>query len=255
MLEDVVDRASHISSFDMSPWNIARKRIDFLSNYFSLEELEIDSLIPYDWGCRATAFGRKVPCLPSGLGKANMFVVTEDYKEFSGAATILFDGEALPRTRRVTLTPSMVIPKDFKELVMKAMESLDFEAEVWGYAKEGKAYIKKGDGTCLLTFYDALWYGFAHSATALAALSLYPNTKRTLIFVPRMSRWENFVAYCDTLIVLDGIGVSSEGLGSEERHLRVGGLTEYFGSPFDTPDKLNEMALRRHLRLLDSLLK
>jgi len=237
----------------VSPYKIAKRRVDFLSRYFSIEEIEIPGFIADDWGCEVLAFGRRVPCLPAGLGSAENFVIA-NYSEFTNAGTLIFDGHVLPRVRKVLLTPAVVVPKDFKDLVMNSIRQGEFKARVWGTAKEAKAFIKRGKGTCIVTYYDALWYGFGHSATALAALTLW-DVDATLIFVPRFSRWEDLLVLCDTAVLLDGLGVSTKGLGSEDLYLTVGGLTELFGSPFDTPDKLSSNILKRHLTLLGSLLK
>jgi len=251
--ERLVERASEIASFHMSPLRIAEERLNFLSKYFSLEEVEIPGFIVEEWGCEAVALGRRVPCLPSGLGSATQFVIA-DYAEFSNAGTLIFDGYVLPRTKRVLLTPAMSIPRDYKDLVMRAIKEGEFYARTWGRARGAKAYMRKGSETCLVTYYDALWYGFAHSATALAALTLW-DSENTLIFVPRFSRWEDLLVMCGTTILLDGIGVSGRGLGSEDLYLTVGGETKYKGSPFDTPDKLKDEIVRRHLKLLSSLIK
>jgi len=227
--------------------------VNFLSQYYSFREVEVPGFIVKEWGCRVRAFGRRVPCLPAGLGSSENFVVA-GYVEFENAGTLVFDGKTLPRVRRVLTSPALAIPTDFKELVIKSMREGDFEACSWGEAEGAVAYVRRGRPTCVITFYDALWYGFAHSATALATLSVL-DTTNTLILVPRYSRWEDLLTLCDTAVVIDGIGVSPKGLGSEDLYLTVGGITENFGSPFDTPDKLDLEALRRHFKLLSSLAK
>jgi len=236
----------------MSPSKIAERRLNFINSYFTLEEIEVPGFIVEDWGCEARAFGRRLPCLPAGLGYAVSFVIA-DYAEFANAGTLIFDGYALPRVRKVLSTPALALPKDFEELVKKSIKHGDFWAKTWGRARSAKAYIKRGDEVCIVSHYDGLWYAFAHSATALAALSLW-DTRRTLLFVPRYARWEDLLINCKTSILIDGIGVSRKGLGSGDLYLTIGGLTEFYGSPFDTPDKISEAALKRHVELLRSII-
>lgn len=246
--EDILKKASQMSKFHMDP------------NYFlqyvkkmEVEEVELDGWEVIDWRCEAYAFGKRVPCLPSGLSSGNPKIISKiNYPTPEGS--IVFKGEVLPKVEEVVETPSITLPEDWEEAFVKAMVEGDYFAKVEVSARRNsKAYVKRGDDVCVATYYQSFWYGTAHNATALAILTS-ANTKRTLIFLPYLAEdVEPALEGCSAVYLLEGIG-SCKGMSREGGILKIGCKGPWFGSPFDTPDKVDVEILRTQLEVIWALL-
>jgi len=257
IFEQVYTDASSVSQFSLTPAALSKKRLNFIYDHFDVISVNIQSIEIKEWGCSVYAKFR-VPCLPSGIGDANDFFFSDIPVE-SLQGVVIFQGRILPKTPEILRSAAIAVPRDFKELVLNAARSeelrIDFFSDVYQTSKP--LLIKEGDDTCILTYYEGLWYGFGHSATSLATLKHYRSTKRTLIFSPRYftSIDDILKSYCSSLVVVDGVGVAKRDWDREEGAIRIGGYSEWYGSPFDTPDKFSALRFLRHLELLDALLK
>jgi hypothetical protein len=178
---------------------------------------------------------------------------------------LYFSGKNLPRTPHIFEETAIAVPTDFKKQIYDAAKRGVLRAFLEVVTEPGywDVLIKPGDETCIVSFYDGLWYAFAHSATTLALLSARPNSPRTFIFLPRilfeleqlMHEFEIF-EQCSSVIIVDGLGVCKDGLDTNYNSISIGCMeSRYFGSPFDTPDKFRSIHFLRQLNLLNALLK
>ncbi len=246
--EDILKKASQISKFHMNPNHF----IQYIKD-MDLEEVELEGWDVVDWSCEAHAFGKRVPCLPSGLTSGYPKVISKiNYPTSEGS--IVFKGKVLPKVEEVVETPSITLPEEWEDTFVKAMIEEDYFAKVEVEARRGsKAYVKRGDDVCVATYYQSFWYGTAHNATALAILTSM-DTKRTLVFLPYLAEeMEPALEGCSAVYLLEGIG-SCKGMSREGGVLRIGCKGPWFGSPFDTPDKVDLETLRAQMEVIWALL-
>ena len=247
--EVILDIASHISKFHMNP----NFFVDFILKEFDPVEIRIDGIDIKEWSCKAYAFGKKIPCLPSGLtsGKPNL-ISKINYPTKNG--TIVFRGNVLPKVDEIVETPSITLPEEWEETFVKAMLEGDYEVSVSVETTNfSRGFIKEGDDVCVATYYQSFWYGTSHNATTLALLSK-SKTKRTLIFLPYLgSEIEPLLENCSVVYLIEGFG-ACDSMSRDEGILRIGCKGKWFGSPFDTPDKVNISLLHRQLDLIWALL-
>ncbi len=247
--EVILEKASSISKFHMDPNFLA----DVVRDSFDVYEVPLKGWDVKEWRCEALAFGRNVPCLPSGLKSGSPRTVSKVNLP-SSEGLIVFKGKVLPKVDEVVEGPSLTLPEDFESLFVNAMVEGDYRAKVIVESVQGaRAYVREGDDVCVATYYQSFWYGTAHNATALALLSLI-KSNRTLIFLPYLADdYEEAFENCSVIYLLEGLGVC-DGLSKEGGILKIGCKGETFGSPFDTPDKVDLDLLKRQSELVWAIL-
>ncbi len=259
-LSDLVSRtitiASSLSQFHLLPKHLSEIRKRFIYENFDVVSIPVKALEISSWRCRVSAKVR-IPCLPSGIGRIGNFIMSDvPIEAYEGV--LYFEGKVLPKTTRLLYTGAIAVPRDFKHMLIKASieGELYVELEVSVENSYKPLLVKEGDDVCILTYYESLWYGFSHSATTIALLSLYRNTKRTIVFAPRFYLLEDIpLDNCSQVYVVDGLGVAKSSFERVGGTTVIGGSSEWFGSPFDTPDKFRALRFLQQWELLDALLK
>ena len=256
----LIEDGSKLTQFSMRPLDHIRLRLNYLYDVFSnlIEEFDFLNMV-IEWGCSVYTPYR-IPCLPSSLLSGEASVLSDRLIE-SPAGVLYFSGNHTPKVQAITLNPSLSVATSYKDKVLKAAREGELQAKVEVVTSHVKLpiLVKEGDDVCILTYYDALWYGYVHSLTSLITLSYYRDSKRTFIFLPRWFNSEKsnevISQYCSSVIEIDGIGASDETFDVSEGVMRIGGGSPWLGSLEDTPDKFDPVKFYEQRELLNAVLK